>query len=131
MSLEINTSSKLSFDKNGASATNKTTTKAITMQSTLTHGLQGVVSYAAGVKTAIPVTGVDTTKQYLVQLRNLDVTNYVEVTTDDGATYPCVMLPGESYGPVRLAANAVVKVRAHTAACDVDSIAVEAGDPTL
>ncbi len=101
------------------------------MQSTLTHGTDDTQSYAAATKTAVPVAGVDTTKEYFVCLRNQDATNYVEVTTDDGVTYPCRMRPGECWGPNRMAPNIIVKVKANTAACDVNSVLCEAGDPAL
>ena len=80
--------------------------------------------------------------EYILQLRNLDLTNYVDVYVlydDDPSTlywHIGRMRPGESWGPARLPKLDAddyggICLKANTAACDVEVIACEAGDPAL
>ena len=125
MASEITIQAKLSASKGGSSVTNATSTKSADM-ATGTNMVGDVTTFAAATKTAIPMGSVDPANQFMVLMRNQDATNYVEVSTDDGVTYPYRMLAGETFGPVRVAANIVVKVKANTGACDVNVIVCEA-----
>lgn len=125
MASEIAWTAKLTVSKGGSTVTNATSTKLSDM-TTGTNMVGDVITFAAGTKTAIPVGSVDPANQFVVLLRNQNTTDYVEVTTDDGATYPFRIYPGEFFGPARVAANIVVKVRANTTAADMNVIVAEA-----
>jgi hypothetical protein len=137
MANEITIQAKLSAAKNGAGISNATTTKTQTIENALAgprvNGLQSVGTS----KEAVALADTDTTKQYMVLLRNTDPTNYVTVYGRPDATpNDCavgIMLPGESWGPVRMPALTggypLLYVKADTAACQVDVQVTEAGNP--
>lgn len=137
MSNEITVQAKLTAAKNGASITNAISSKTQTMESTLEklhHTIQDVGTGGEDVA----LGDVDVTKQHMILLRNLDPTNYVtvhvrkDVTPTD--TVAGIMLPGESFGPIRAGAQTAgypkYRMTANTAACDVEVEACDAGDPT-
>jgi len=125
MASEISWTAKITASKGGSTVTNATSTKSSDM-TTGTNMVGDVTTFAAGTKTAIPVGSVDPAKEFVVLLRNQHTTDYVEVTSDDGTSYPYRIYPGEFFGPVRVAANIVIKVRANTTAADVNVIVCEA-----
>jgi len=126
MASEISWTAKITASKGGSTVTNATSTKSSDM-TTGTNMVGDVTTFAAATKTAIPVGSVDPANQFVVLLRNQNTvaTDYVEVTSDDGATYPYRIYSGEFFGPVRVAAGIVIKVRASVAA-DVNVIVCEA-----
>lgn len=141
MANEITIQSKLTATKGGSSVTNYTSDFTITMESTLTK-MTNLVQGVGTTREAVDVGDVDITNatgaQYLLQLTNNDATNFVLLEVQTGAsTYWTVgvMLPGESWGPVRLpkldgSGYGGIFMDADTAACDVNVVAVAAGDPT-
>jgi hypothetical protein len=139
MANEITIQAKLSAAKNGAGISNATTTKTQSIETGLAgprvNGLQSVGTS----KEAVGLADTDTTKQYIVLLRNMDPTNFVTVySRKDGTPTDSVtgiMLPGESWGAARMPALAsgypLLYMQADTAACQVDVQVTEAGNPLV
>jgi hypothetical protein len=136
MANEITVQAKLTAAKNGASITNATSSKTQTMESTL-EKLHHTVQDVGTTTEAVGLGDVAVADQHWILLRNLDATNFVtvhvrkDVTPTD--TVAGVMLPGESFGPVRAGAQSGgyphYRMTADTAACDVEVLACDAGDP--
>lgn len=136
MANEITVQAKLTAAKNGASITNATSSKTQTMESTL-EKLHHTVQEVGTSSEAVSLGDVDVSKQHWILLRNLDATNFVtvhirkDVTPTD--TVAGVMLPGESFGPVRAGAQTAgyphYRTTADTAACPVEVGACDAGNP--
>jgi len=54
-------------------------------------------------------------------LKNLDTVNYVEIKTASSGTIIGKMLPGETYGPVRIGSGVTAPAAiANSASCDID-----------
>jgi hypothetical protein len=138
MANEVTLNAKLTISKGGASVTNLTSTKSQNIQSTLPgHQIDEVQSVGTS-RTSISLGSIAVASQYFLLLRNQDPTNFVKVEVQSGvATWGVAgfMKPGETFGPVRCAAQSggypVYVLTADTAACDVEVVAGEAGDPTL
>jgi hypothetical protein len=140
MANEITTAFKLSVTKGGVTITNATGTgtKTQTIQSNLTgvvhHTVQSVGHAEAE---ALSLGDVTLTADHMVLLINRDATNFVTVNANKSADHLAVcgkMLPGESWGPVRLLAQTAsypsITLQADTADCLVEVVACDAGDPT-
>lgn len=136
MANEISFTSKLSVTKSSVTVTNATSTKTQTMATTaaaLHHTVQAVGFAAAE---AISTGDVVLTDQHLILLWNRDSTNYVTVTChkDVSNSATCgIMRPGEPWGPVRAelqtAGYPCFKMQSAVAACNVEVIVCDAGDP--
>ena len=76
------------------------------------------------------VGDVSTSDRYVVVLRNLDATNYVEVETYDGVAYVIDnhLEPGEMCALV-VPAGKLIHLKANTAACRVETFVGEIGVP--
>lgn len=136
MASEITILSKLTATKGGTSRTNYTSDFTQTMASTATAMAQNDQDVGTSAE-AILTGDVTLTDQHFLLFINHDATNYVEVEVHkDGSNMAVagVMLPGEQFGPVRAAGQSggypCYKLKANTAACLVEVLAVEAGDPT-
>lgn len=135
MANEITITSKIAATKGGSSVTNYTSSFNVDMASTATTKSQ--VDQEVGTSAEAIITGdVTLTDQHFLWFCNHDETNYVEVQVHkDGSNMAVagVMRPGEPFGPVRAAGQSggypCYKLKANTAACTVEVIAVEAGDP--
>ena len=136
MANEITIVGKLTVTKGGTSVTNTTSSKTQTMAAAaalMDHFTQDVGTSREEVAIA---THVDTTDEYGVLLRNADATNYVIVELEySSAAYVVAgrMRPGETWGPVRFPARSggypKTHTTANTAACIVEVVCAEFGDP--
>ena len=137
MANEITIQAKLTATKNSASITNSVSSKTQTMESTLEKLHHTVQAVGTSIED-VALGDVDISKQHWILLRNLDGTNYVTVTLRSAVTpvdaVAGIMLPGESFGPVRAGAQTAgypkYMMTANTAACDVEVLACDAGSPT-
>jgi hypothetical protein len=147
MANEISLTAKLSVSKGSVSIANAISTKTQSMASTTGFGggaADDMCHHTQNVGTtreAIDLVDVDNTNatggEYILLLYNRDATNYVTVEVQTGAaSYWTVgiMRPGESWGPNRLpkldgSGYGGVFCDADTAACRVEVLACEAGDP--
>lgn len=137
MANEVTVTSRVQWSKSGVTIANATYTDTITVESTLTKASSSVVSIGTTVE-AVDTGDVTVTKQYGLRFTNLDATNFVTVyvrydvsPTDVVAG---IMLPGETFGPVRAGAQSggypAYWLKADTAACDVEVECYDLGDPT-
>jgi len=136
MSNEISLTSKLQATKNNQTFTNQVSTKTQNMKTTLDAGHH--TTQNVGTSKEILSTGdVTLTEEHFVLLYNRDATNYVDVFMRLNVTPTDVqsgrIRPGECYGPVRLPVQSggypSLWLQANTAACDVEVVVCEAGDP--
>lgn len=140
MANEIAFTAKISAAKNSVTVTNTVSTKTQTMATTATY-LTHIAQDVGTSREVVSLGDVDNTNatgdEYILLLANRDSTNYVTVEVRTGAsTYQScgVMRPGEFWGPVRLSkldssGYGGIYVTANTAACEVEVVAAEAGDP--
>lgn len=139
MANEISLTAKISVSKNSVTATNATSTKTQTMESTL-EKMHHTVQSVGTSREAVSTGDVDTSKEYFVLLYNRDDTNFVavEIEYSDGNWFNfAVIRPGEMFGPVRMKAIASpganqygeLFLDADTAACDVEVLVCDAGNP--
>lgn len=136
MANEITIQAKLTGTKNNASITNSVSSKTQTMESTL-EKLHHTVQAVGTSMEEVSLGDITVADQHWILLRNLDATNFVtvhvrkDVTPTD--TVAGIILPGESFGPVRAGAQSGgyphYRMTADTAACDVEVLACDAGDP--
>lgn len=132
MANEILITGALSATKDGVTVSSSTA-KAADMgdyANSLHHTVQDV---GHSVAEDVEIADIDVAREYVVKLTNLDGTNYVDVIpADGGSTYIFRIRPGESFGPVRVigALGNVLRVKANSAACRVEVVAVEA-DPSV
>lgn len=139
MANEITFTAKLEAKKNNVSISPLVTSKVQTMESTLTKMHHSVQSVGSGAAEELSVGDVDVTKQHGVLLYNRDAANYVTVRVRKDAvptdTDVGVMRPGEPWGPVRMPAQAAgypkIMLQANVAACDVEVLVCDAGDPAV
>lgn len=127
---------KLTMTEGVVTMTNAQSTKSQTRESTLTKIHHTIQSVGTGAEEAIDTGDVDLSKQHWVLLVNRDASNYVIVSAHkDGSNQAdaYIMLPGEPFF-ARCAGQSggypITKVQADTAACDVEVLVGEAGDPT-
>lgn len=74
---------------------------------------------------ALSCAPVDQTARYHLWIRNTDETNEVQVSFNGGTTYPLVILPQMTMGPVTVAASQTLWLDAQVATCTCEVIAVE------
>jgi len=122
MANEISITARLSASKSGTSAANATTG--------FTHDMTGDQMFLSN--PAITITAalvslgtVDTTARYHLFMRNTDATNEVLLSFNGGSTYPIVILPGKSMGPITVAASQTLWLDAQVGTCIVEIVAVE------
>lgn len=140
MANEISLTAKISATKSSVTVTNSTSTKTQTMAAAAAH-MHHTIQAVGTSREAVALGDVDnsnaTGDEYWVLLFNRDATNFVIVEALVGsATYYQVglMRPGECWGPVRMQkldgdGYGALYMDADTAACNVEVVAVEAGDP--
>lgn len=136
MSAEITLQAKLQSVKNNQTFTNQVWQKTQNMKTTLDmgHHTSQIVSTS---KEILSTGDVTLTEEHFVLLYNRDTTNFVDVFMRLNATPTDVqsgrMRPDESYGPVRLmlqtASYPSLWLQANTAACDVEVVVCDGGDP--
>jgi hypothetical protein len=136
MSAEITLQAKLQSVKNNQTFTNQVWQKTQNMKTTLDmgHHTSQIVSTS---KEILSTGDVTLTEEHFVLLYNRDASNFVDVFMRLNATPTDVqsgrMRPGESYGPVRLmlqtASYPSLWLQANTAACDVEVVVCDGGDP--
>jgi hypothetical protein len=122
MANEISITARVSASKSGTSVANATTA--------FTHDMTGdqmFLSNPSITTTAALVSlgTVDTTARYHLFMRNTDATNEVLVSFNGGSTFPLVILPGKSLGPITVAASQTLWLDAQVASCIVEVVAVE------
>jgi hypothetical protein len=122
MADEISITAKLSVSKSGVSETNATSTFSHTMTGNQICHINPDITTTAGVVSLSPV---DTTARYHLFVRNLDVTNEVLLSFDGGTTWPFVVLPGKSFGPVTVTASRTFWADAQVATCVVEFVSAE------
>lgn len=134
---EITFNASLRAQKNNVSVAQLTTQKVQTMESTIEKLHHTVQSVGSGAAEDVSTGDVDVTKQYCILLYNRDAANFVTVTVRKDVTPTDVdvgiMRPGEPFGPLRAPAQAggypKYRMKADTAACDVEVTVIDAGDP--
>lgn len=132
MANEITVLSNLTHSAGGSTVTSATTSDVVNDDSTTKRHSLIVQDVGFSASEAASMGDVNTAKQYWVRLRNLDATNYVLVYVTSGGSDVEIgrMNPGETWGPCRMkavaASNPTLKVKADTAACQVEVIACQA-----
>jgi hypothetical protein len=122
MASEITVTSKLAASKSSTSVANLTSSYTIDMAGAQMHHSNPVVSNTAA---ALSCTPVDQTARYHLWIRNTDGTNEVLVSFNGGSTYPLVILPGKTMGPITVAASMTLWLDPQGADCTCEVIAVE------
>ena len=129
---EITIVSNLTHAAFGSTVTSATTSDVMDDPSdTKRHSLI-VQDVGFSVSEAASLGDVNTAKMYWARLRNLDSVNYVSVYVTSGGSDVEIgrMNPGETWGPCRMravaAGNPTLKVKADTAACQVEVLACQA-----
>lgn len=117
---EITLASGLTASKGGLNVSPATTTDTVDMSGTLMN--DGSTTAVTGSWTAIEMGSLTTGADYWVHLQNLDSTNFVKVSTDNGTTEPGLIAPGSFWGPCKIKSGITVYVRADTASCTVATI---------
>lgn len=118
MANEINTSTNLTFSKNGSPPVQWSTSGNVTVAGS--YYSNGIVSIGTADE-SLPLADVGTIG--FVCIKNLDATNFVLIGAD-GTNYPLKLLPGEE---CKTRWNgAAVHAKADTAACKVAYLIVEA-----
>lgn len=126
---------KLTLTEGVVTMTNSTSSKNQTRESTLTHVHHTIQAVGFAAAEAVSTGDVVLTKQHIILLQNLDPTNFVTVTGwyDVSTSVVCgILLPGEFFNTraeLQTAGYPCFKVQADTAACDVEVIVSDAGDP--
>jgi hypothetical protein len=129
---EITVVSNLIHAAGGSTVGAATTTDVIDDNSTTKRHALTVQDVGFNTSEAADVGDVDTSKEYFARLRNLDTSNAVLVYVTSSGTDVEIgrMKPGETWGPARMKAvvssNPLLKVKAVTAACQVEVIACQA-----
>jgi hypothetical protein len=132
MANEITVLSNLTHAAGGSTVTAATTSDVIDDNSTTKRHALTVQDVGFNTSEAADVGDVDTSKEYFARLRNLDTSNavLVYVTSSGNDVEIGRMKPGETWGPARMKAvvssNPLLKVKAVTAACQVEVIACQA-----
>lgn len=131
---DITMAFKLTLTEGSVTMTNSQGSKDQVRESTLDkihHTVQAV-----GTSVEVVSTGdVDLTKQHTILLINRDATNFVTVSAHKDVSNQAdgfIMLPGEMFFARcagQTAGYPVTKMKADTAACNVEVLASEAGDP--
>lgn len=149
MANEITLTAKILATKNSVSVTNSVSTKVQSMAASTGFGggaAEDVAHHTQNVGTsreAVDLVDVDNSNatggEYILMLYNRDDTNFVtvEINTGSSAYFQVgLMRPGEPWGPVRMqkldaSGYGGIFLDADTAACQVEVLAIEAGDPAL
>lgn len=132
MANEITVYSNLTHTASGSTVTSSTTSDVINDDSATKRHSLIVQDVGFAATEAASVGDVNTAKQYWARLRNLDLNNFVLVYVTSGGSDVEIgrMNPGETWGPCRMkavsASNPTLKVKADTAACQVEVIACQA-----
>lgn len=122
MANEITVTAKLAASKGGTSASNATQSFNIDMAgSQVYHANPDITTTAA----LLSVSPVDSTARYHLFIRNTDSTNEVLLSFNGGSTWPIVILPGKSMGPITVAASQTLWLDAQIATCNCEVVAVE------
>lgn len=124
MANEITLASGLTASKGGLNVSPAVTTDVLDMTGTLMN--DGSTAAVTASWTALEMGSLTTAADYWAHLQNLDSTNFVSVSTDNGTTDPFRIPPGSFWGPAKIKAGATVYVRANTAACTVATIVTAA-----
>jgi len=74
---------------------------------------------------ALSLSPVDQTARYHLFIRNQDATNEVLLSFNGGSTWPIVILPGKSMGPITVAASQTLWLDAQVGTCIVEAVAAE------
>ena len=123
MANEISITARISASKAGTTAANATSAFTIDMAGDQVNHTNPLVTTTAALLSLGPV---DTTARYHLFMRNQDATNEVWVSFNGGTTFPVVILPGKSMGPITVAASQTLWLDAQVASCIVEVVAVEA-----
>ncbi len=131
---EITLTSGLSHSHSGSTLNTGSRSKTVTVETTFTVQRHHFTVQNVGTsREAMSVGDVDTAKDYMVALKNLDGTNFVKVEVYDSTNYVYAfnIEPGEPFGPVRVDGGKTLHLTADAAACSVEVAVSDAGDPTL
>ena len=122
MANEITVTARLAATKDGTSASNATTSYSHDMAGDQVYHGNPLVTTTAG---ALSLSPVDSTARYHLFIRNQDATNEVWISFNGGSTWPIVILPGKSMGPITVAASQTLWTDAQSASCIIEVVAVE------
>lgn len=122
MASEITVTSKLAANKSSTSVANLTSSYTLDMAGSQMHHTNPEITITAA---ALSCTPVDQTARYHLWIRNTDITNEVLVSFNGGSTWPVVVLPGKTMGPITVAASQTLWLDAQVATCTCEVIAVE------
>lgn len=132
MANEITIVSNLTHTAAGSTVTSATTSDVVDDPSTTKRHSLIVQDVGFAASETASTGDVNTAKQYWARLRNLDPNNYVIVYVTSGGSDVEIgrISSGETWGPCRMKAvvsgNPLLKVKADTAACQVEVIACQA-----
>ena len=132
MANEINIISGFTASKGGVAVSlsgNKTTSMATTANN-LIHTVQDVGTSPENVQ----LGDISTADEYMVALKNLDSTAYIDVDFYSGDASSQVRIrPGETSGPFRMKPVDIntLRVRSSAGTIMMEVIACEAGDPAV
>lgn len=123
MADEISITCKLAASKGSTAVSNLTQSYTVTMSGAQMHHTNPEITTTAAALSCAPV---DQTGRYWLWIRNTDATNEVWLSFNGGSTFPVVILPTETMGPILLAASQTLWLDAQTATCTCEVIAIEA-----
>ena len=122
MASEITVTARLSASKSSTSVANSSTSYVHDMTGDqMFHSNPSISTTAA----LLSLGTVDTSARYHLFLRNQDATNEVWLSFNGGSTWPIIILPGKSIGPIVVAASQTLWLDAQVASCIVEVVAVE------
>lgn len=122
MANEITYTSKLAASKGSTSVSNLTQTFNIDMTGVQMFHANPDITTTAALLSCGPV---DVTARYHLWIRNTDATNEVLLSFNGGSSWPVVILPGKTMGPITVTASQTLWLDAQVATCTCEVIAVE------
>lgn len=101
MANEITLTARLAASKSSTSVSNATSSFSVDMNGAQMYHANPTVTTAAALSVA-PVSQGSTNMadRYWLFIRNQETADELHISFDGGTTYSCVVLPGESFGPV-------------------------------
>lgn len=122
MANEITFTAKLAASKSSVSVGSLLQSFQVDMTGSQMHHTDPEITTTAA---ALSCSPVDQTARYHLWIRNVDETNEVLVSFNGGSTWPIVILPKMTMGPITVAASQTLWLDAQVATCTCEVIAVE------
>jgi len=101
MANEITLTARLAASKSSTSVANATTSFSVDMNGAQMYHANPTITTAAALSVApVSQAGTDMSHRYWLFIRNQESAHELHISFDGGSTYSCVVLAGESFGPV-------------------------------